>query len=167
MVETAGDGVPNTIPLKIASATYPLTLTWESTRQPMNASLIIGTKEIRLQSRGSVSVKNPEQLALRLSNESALPKEYALEQNYPNPFNPLTVIRYQLPVESKVTLKIFNVLGQVVATLVDGIQDAGYKSAEWNANRTASGVYFYSMEAIAAGSRHGSYIQVKKMLYMK
>jgi hypothetical protein len=85
---------------------------------------------------------------------------FAIEQNYPNPFNPLTVIRYQLPVTSKVSLKIYDVLGQVVATLVDEIQEAGYKSVTWNANNIASGVYFYRLQA-------GTFTKTNKLLLLK
>jgi hypothetical protein len=92
------------------------------------------------------------------SNE--LPEYYTLEQNYPNPFNPLTVIRYQLPVNSYVTLKVYNVLGQEVAVLVDGMQDAGFKSVEFEASRVGSGVYFYKLVA-------GEYVDVKRMAVIK
>lgn len=78
---------------------------------------------------------------------SQLPKEFKLEQNYPNPFNPSTVIHYQLPVDCKVTLKVFNILGQEVATLVDEFQDAGYKYVEWNAKNYPSGIYYVKMKA--------------------
>ncbi len=89
-----------------------------------------------------------------------LPKVYALSQNYPNPFNPSTRIRYTLPEAGKVTLKIFNVLGQQVATLVNQEQNAGNFVALFEANRFPSGVYFYQLEA-------GSFRQVKKMVLMK
>ncbi|MBI4547327.1 MAG: T9SS type A sorting domain-containing protein [Ignavibacteriae bacterium] len=89
-----------------------------------------------------------------------LPKEFALHQNYPNPFNPVTVIRYQLPVQSHVTLKIYNLLGQEVRTLVDEVQEAGYKSVEWNAAGMASGVYFYRLRA-------GNFVDVKKLPLLK
>lgn len=78
-----------------------------------------------------------------------LPKSYALSQSYPNPFNPTTTIRYQLPVESRVSLKIYNLLGQVVDVLAAGIQSGGFKSVEWNASHLASGVYFYQLQAVS------------------
>jgi hypothetical protein len=79
----------------------------------------------------------------------ATPQTYALNQNYPNPFNPTTTIEYQLPTASRVSLKVFDVLGREVATLVDEVQASGFKSAEFSATRIASGVYFYRMEARA------------------
>ena len=77
-----------------------------------------------------------------------LPTEYALDQNYPNPFNPDTEIGYALPVNSEVELSVFNVLGQKVATLVQGEQAAGYHTVRWNGTNSdgssvASGIYFY------------------------
>jgi hypothetical protein len=90
----------------------------------------------------------------------ALPQIYALAQNYPNPFNPLTVIRYQLPIQSKVVLTVYNVLGQKVRTLVDEIQEAGFKSIEWNASEVASGVYFYRLQA-------GTFVNTKKLILLR
>ena len=76
---------------------------------------------------------------------NVLPAQFKLEQNYPNPFNPSTVIRYQLPVNSWVTLKIYNLLGQEVATLINEYQDAGFKSVEWKPRDMASGLFFYKL----------------------
>jgi hypothetical protein len=96
------------------------------------------------------------------------PRAFALEQNYPNPFNPVTVIRYSLPVNSYVTLKVYNVLGQEVAVLVDGIQDAGFKSVSFDASRVGSGVYFYKLVALQTdGGQADSYVDVKRMVIMK
>ena len=89
-----------------------------------------------------------------------MPTEFALQQNYPNPFNPTTVISYQLPVASYVTLKVYDMLGREVATLMNGAQDAGYKSVEFSAANLPSGIYTYKLTA-------GTFVEVKKMLMIK
>jgi hypothetical protein len=89
-----------------------------------------------------------------------LPSVYTLSQNYPNPFNPTTTIRYSIPEAAKVTLKVYNLLGQEVATLVNEQQPAGKFVAKFEANTLASGVYFYRLEA-------GKFSETKKMLLMK
>lgn len=88
------------------------------------------------------------------------PKEFELYQNYPNPFNAVTMIRYDLSSRSKITLKIYNILGQEVVTLFDAVQEAGRKIVSWNANQLASGVYFYRLNA-------GKFSSVKKMMLTK
>jgi hypothetical protein len=96
-----------------------------------------------------------------------LPKEYALEQNYPNPFNPTTVIRYQLPAQSRVSLRVYDVLGEEVKTLIDGVEEGGYRSFTWDASAMASGVYFYRLTASTSGDARGSYEQVRKLILEK
>lgn len=98
-----------------------------------------------------------------------IPMAYVLEQNYPNPFNPLTVIRYQLPVNSFVSLKIYNVLGQEAATLVNKFEDSGFKSAEWNSSAYSNGVYFYRIEVVPQSGKNpkNSFLQIKKMILIK
>jgi photosystem II stability/assembly factor-like uncharacterized protein len=91
---------------------------------------------------------------------SVLPRELRLEQNYPNPFNPLTTITYSLPSSGRVYLSVFNVLGQEIATLVDGVEYAGYKSVSFDANRLSSGIYIYRITA-------GTFTDVKKMVLIK
>ena len=81
-----------------------------------------------------------------------LPREYAVSRNYPNPFNPSTTIEFELPQPSDVTLKVYNLLGQEVITLVDEERPAGYFAAEWDrrndfGNTVSSGIYFYRFEA--------------------
>jgi hypothetical protein len=80
------------------------------------------------------------------------PAHFNLDQNYPNPFNPETVIKFSLPQESRVTLRVYNILGQVVNTLVDGMLPAGNHAVSWNGKSeqgtdVASGVYFYRIKA--------------------
>ncbi len=93
-------------------------------------------------------------------NEKLLPTEFQLNQNYPNPFNPTTKISFTLSKPSNVTLKVFNIIGQEVATLVNGQMDKGSYDVSFNANGLASGIYFYRLNA-------GDFTSVKKMLLLK
>ena len=106
------------------------------------------------------------------STGDELPEEYALLQNYPNPFNPSTTIKYALPAQSHVVLKIYDILGHEIRTLVNGFEEPGYKSVQWDSNNSfgnhvASGVYFYRIEATSSGNIAGSFRQMKKMLLLK
>ncbi len=95
-----------------------------------------------------------------------IPKDYEVYQNYPNPFNPTTVIRYGLPEESKVVIRIYNILGQQVSTLFSGTERAGYYEETFNANQLSSGIYIYTVAAESAvGSRRFS--TVRKMILLK
>ncbi|TAK57295.1 MAG: T9SS type A sorting domain-containing protein [Bacteroidetes bacterium] len=98
--------------------------------------------------------------------DESMPTEFILEQNYPNPFNPVTVIQYSVPSSQYVSLKIFNILGEEVATLVDGMQDAGFKMQEWDASGMPSGVYVYRLTAVGQDGIL-SYIETKKLLLLK
>jgi hypothetical protein len=85
---------------------------------------------------------------------------FKVEQNYPNPFNPSTTIRFSIPVQTRLNLKVYNTLGQEVATLADGEYDAGTYSVQWNAAGFASGVYFYRLQA-------GNRAETKKLILLK
>ncbi len=94
------------------------------------------------------------------------PSDFELSQNYPNPFNPSTTIRYAVPNESKVSISIFNLLGQEVATLVNDIQSAGYHEVIFNAANLSSGVYLYKINGISTtGSKEFS--STKKLILLK
>ncbi|MGA2623781.1 MAG: T9SS type A sorting domain-containing protein, partial [Bacteroidota bacterium] len=95
-----------------------------------------------------------------VQEEKGLPTTYSLQQNYPNPFNPATTIKYGIPLQSFVTLKLYNMLGQEVAVLVNGEQHAGYYSVNFNANALASGLYFYRLQT-------GAFSATKKMMLVK
>jgi glucose/arabinose dehydrogenase len=89
-----------------------------------------------------------------------VPREYSLAQNYPNPFNPATMIHYSLPFTGFVTLKVYNLIGEEAATLVNGFQEAGYKRAAWDAANFPSGIYFYRLTS-------GSFSASRKMLVVR
>ncbi|MFQ5869341.1 MAG: T9SS type A sorting domain-containing protein [Candidatus Zixiibacteriota bacterium] len=93
-------------------------------------------------------------------SEHSLPTEFRLAQNHPNPFNARTVIGYQLPIKSEVRLEVYNLLGQKLATLVDGKQEAGFRSVIWEASQISSGIYFYRLTA-------GDFTEVRRMMLMK
>ena len=95
----------------------------------------------------------------------AAPEKFEVFQNFPNPFNPSTTISYELTANSKVNLKIFNMLGQEVASLVDGDRLAGYHQEVWDATRCSSGVYVY--QVIAADDHGTKQIVQKRMMLLK
>jgi hypothetical protein len=100
------------------------------------------------------------------TEKTELPKDYSISQNYPNPFNPTTVIDYYLPKESRVELAIYNVIGQKIAVLVNGITPAGMHKVQWNAKELSSGIYFYTIRAL--NSNDGKiFTETKKLILLK
>jgi hypothetical protein len=95
-----------------------------------------------------------------VSQQSAVVKDFALRQNYPNPFNPSTKIEFSVPKSTFVTVKVFNLLGEEVATLASQELNAGRYTVDWNANNAPTGVYFYRLTA-------GSFVDTKRMMLMK
>ena len=91
---------------------------------------------------------------------SQVPEQFELSQNFPNPFNPSTVITWQLPMDSHVTLKVYDVLGNEITTLVNEEKQAGVFEVEFSASDLSSGVYFYKIEA-------GDFVQTKKMVLLR
>lgn len=99
-----------------------------------------------------------------------MPEEFSLSQNYPNPFNPSTSIKYALREDIHVSLKVFDLLGKEVRTLVDETQKAGYKSITWDGrsadgNAVSSGIYFYRL--IAGDPNNTGFKDVKKMIIVR
>ena len=89
-----------------------------------------------------------------------IPQQYSLSQNYPNPFNPATTIKYKIPVLSYVFIKIYDILGREVTTLINEEKPVGVYAVEWNARNLPSGVYFYRLQA-------GSFVETKKMVLLR
>ena len=94
------------------------------------------------------------------SENSVIPKTYSLSQNYPNPFNPTTKINFDIPKQGLVTLKIYDILGREIRTLVNDVKSAGKYSVEFNAVELASGVYFYKLTA-------NEFTDIKRMMFIK
>jgi hypothetical protein len=89
-----------------------------------------------------------------------IPESFELSTAYPNPFNPTTTLSFAIPIDSKVSLSIYNMQGREVSTLIDANMDAGYHSIVWDANSYASGVYFVKMMA-------GEFVNIQKLMLIK
>ncbi len=100
------------------------------------------------------------------TSEGVMPKVVSLLQNYPNPFNPKTVIQYSLPKTSYIILEIYNTIGQRVAVLRNGIQDAGIYQVEWDATGFSTGIYFYVLSACIS-TNNETFVKTKKMMFIQ
>ena len=89
-----------------------------------------------------------------------VPKEYALEQNFPNPFNPTTTINFSLPKQTQLKINLYNMLGEQVLTIIEGMYESGYHRVTFNASNLPSGIYIYRLES-------SEYVSVKKMILLK
>ena len=123
----------------------------------------IGNNEITLNETPVILNKETNELKLTLSNletQNDIPKQFQLNQNYPNPFNPTTIISYSVPKSSLVTIKIYDILGRVVETLVNEQKVPGNYKIIFNADKLSSGVYFY-------GIRSSDFVSIKKMILLQ
>lgn len=153
--------------ISISSAEYPIMIHWMpgiDVAAPVRISWISRSgRSVRMLSEMvplTIYDTTATEIVLDLKDAVSLPVTYALEQNFPNPFNPVTVIRYALPADGHVTLKVFNILGQELRLLVDEIQTAGYKSVPFDALNLPSGVYVYKLQS-------GNFVDAKKMVLIK
>ncbi len=134
---------PNPIPSDLPAGAG--TVSYDASGNPVNANVSLSISSV---------------VTAVVSAPALQPTQFSLGQNYPNPFNPSTTIRYTLPVSGRVAMRVYNILGQAVATLVDGNQNAGTYEVSFNASALSSGVYFYRIES-------GSFAAVKKMMLLK
>ena len=138
------------------------TTTTQSLYSYADKSVLSGKYYYRLKQvdfNGSVTYSKSTEVDL------GIPKDYALEQNYPNPFNPSTTIRFALPINARVIIKLYNALGQEVATLLNTDLDAGIHETVFNASNLSSGVYFYMLKVQGANS--SNFTSTKRMILMK
>jgi hypothetical protein len=125
-------------------------------------SLQVGTYSYRLK---QIDYDGTFEYSDVIEVDVTVPKVFALEQNYPNPFNPSTIIKFSLAADSKVSLTVFDVLGQEVSNLINGNLSAGLHEINFNASNINSGVYFYRIDATAVDGTNFS--SVKKMILTK
>jgi hypothetical protein len=160
------------LPITVQSSAYPLTVSW-SLKGDGSYELSEGATSHLVRGEGALRIANNEvrRFVLKVTGSSSLPKEFALSQNYPNPFNPTTNIKYALPVGARVRVSVYNVLGQLIATLKNEVQGAGYYTVPWNGKNhpgfdVSSGVYFYRIEAKPLDGR-GEFTSIKKMMFLR
>jgi photosystem II stability/assembly factor-like uncharacterized protein len=172
-VAISSDHAGKFVPIRLVSSSYPISLTWVVGQSLTPVMLQMDGNEIPLIKNGTVSVPgNVNTLGIKFSNPVEGPSFYALFQNYPNPFNPSTEIAYSLPEQSYVRLLIFNSMGQLITTLVEGIQDEGFRSVHWNGVdrkglQVATGVYICRMESQPIRSSAHSFVDTKKMVLVR
>jgi flagellar hook assembly protein FlgD len=179
MVKTHGATVTEPVEyvVTVQSDAYPVTVTWTVDKGTASYELTDGQggkvfRAKEMTGQGSIKITDGEmnRFTVRLVGNGQLPTEYGLSQNYPNPFNPTTSIKYALPVQSKVAIHIYNVLGQRVRTLMNDDVAAGYHIAEWNGTgnegqQLASGVYFLQMSA--TGTNGKTFSEIRKLMMLK
>ena len=133
------------------NGTFNVTFNIRNFSQYQGQSQMIARQVILIGTSGNISAINSNKI---------LPNQFALFQNYPNPFNPSTIISYEIPKHSFVTLKIFDILGREIATLVNEEKQIGKYSLKFDASNLSSGIYFYRITA-------GNFSSVKKMILIK
>jgi trimeric autotransporter adhesin len=141
----------------------PLRLTlWSAGMEKEYPLKIIALNTIDGQVRGQQNLLfEPDAIFIaKVEIEETIPQRYTLEQNFPNPFNPSTTIRYEIPRDVKVTIEVYNILGQKIRTLVDEEHSAGVYQIVFTGEMLASGVYFYRLQA-------GNYTEIKKMVLLR
>jgi hypothetical protein len=162
--------------LLVTGAQFPVEMSWDISSTESEWLLEISSaegvvREVPLHGKGEIILKentiSHAKIRSKFASPSNVPVEFALQRNYPNPFNPSTEIRYSLASAGNVSLKIYNVLGELVAALVDGVQPASYQSVVWNAATISSGVYFYELRVVDPTSGSLKFRSIQKMVLLK
>jgi hypothetical protein len=125
-----------------------------------NNILVTGRTSDSVNSFDYLTIKYGPNLVEIKELSSKVPAEYILYQNYPNPFNPSTTFRYSIPTQSKVVIKVYDILGNEIATLMDEEKSVGTYELTWKAQNFSSGIYFYQLKA-------GEFVNTKKMILLK
>jgi hypothetical protein len=162
-------------PIQIQSASYPVTVRWDLRGGNSTQKFLLQSPDGKtlsvIDGSGKVTVTDPAvtRIVLKLTDGLGIPREFALSQNYPNPFNPVTRFSVDVPKLSEVDVTVYDLLGQKIATLLTGQQDAGYHTIEWDSKDShgltvPSGMYVVRMSAGGSGS---DFTGVRKIMLLK
>ncbi|TLY31693.1 MAG: choice-of-anchor D domain-containing protein [Ignavibacteria bacterium] len=171
----AGSGKASLFPIAIRAPRFPLMISWDVLESERDASLEIITrgsarKTLPLRAKGLTVIEGADipDLTLLLTPRPAVPREFALHQNFPNPFNPATTTQFDLPRMARVTLKIYNLLGEEAKVLLDNaLYEAGSYFQRFDASDLPSGVYFCRMSARAGSGDDYAFRSVIKMMVLR
>jgi hypothetical protein len=161
------------IPVDVKAEYYPLTIEWKINSSSSPLVITVAGKDIPMTASGAVKVTGSDsKISIKSLVAIELPKQFSIEPNYPNPFNPTTSIKYALPVDALISIKIYDELGQDIITLLNEVQTAGYKTVEWNSLNhnnmpVASGIYFYTIRAAGISDIDRSFTHSGKMVLVK
>lgn len=148
------------------TTTEPRHYTWTDNAAPSGEILWYRLKQIDLD--GTIHYTEPVLASSPTGvEEGGTPAAFALGQNFPNPFNPSTTIRYAVPAPAQVTIRVYDLLGREVATLVNGALQPGFHSVDWNASAAASGVYFYRMEGTPLAGQGAKFTEMRRLTLVK
>ena len=179
MLETYPVDLPGAMefPLSLQAAAYPLVISHDIKNANKKSIIIeelyngkvIAFHNLVGEGKTTITTGGEEHsFVLKVVNGLSVPKEYALRQNYPNPFNPTTKITFDLPVMSRVSLKLYDILGREIQTLAEGEYDEGSHSIAVDFTNRASGIYLYRLEARNSASSSGKlFSDVKKLMFIK
>jgi aminopeptidase N len=137
-----------------------ITVMNNANNQQFNFVLVKEPTNLLFDPDGNIVLKAGNTILVSVEDDENLPNEFSLEQNYPNPFNPITTIKYQISELSFAILKVYDVLGSEVATLINEEKPIGNYEVEFNAESLVSGIYFFRLQA-------GSFVDTKKMIFLR
>ncbi|HTK81747.1 MAG TPA: T9SS type A sorting domain-containing protein [Bacteroidota bacterium] len=171
VAQFSGSGTKE-FPVSVSGAAYPIILSWNSGSLPLFASLVLDGKDYSMANSGSIEIhsENSEiRLKLSLLNGANIPIASALLQNYPNPFNPVTTIDYQIATAGNVKLKIFDVAGREITTLVSEFRQPGAYRTSWDASGVSSGIYFSKLVVtpLQTSGAANPITSIRKMVLLK
>ncbi len=150
IMEIAEPNEKSTFPIEISSAEYPVTLEWNLKNSMSGSALILNNETLVLEKSGSIVLNEPPgRIGITLGGHPSTPDRFALFQNYPNPFNPTTDIRFEIGDRSFVSVKVFDILGHEVQTLLESELSPGMYNRTFDAAALSSGIYFLRMTAVS------------------